>query len=208
MRKAAYLFFFLILIAAVVVMIAGNPLSFFSPPGQDKPGNVDVGFILLDQPEESHRVSFEAVTTNIHLTGYDPEAAVQEKTADLVAETTFIQMIRGHDLDDTGNATSWIFVVRQPEQVSLVTFDRFGQKISQWEGSYPENPINISHIVTPGDLFSKNYQVIFPAPESRQTEVRELALAGDTYYLTMTGAGKTRNLIFDAQTGALVSSND
>jgi hypothetical protein len=208
MRKAAYVFFFLILIAVIVVMIAGNPLSLFNPQSQATDAKVDVGFILLDQPDQMQKVSFEDSSLNIYTLGFDPEAPSAEKTAEQIAETTYIQMIRGYDVDATGNATSWLFVVRQPDQISLVTFDRFGEKVSAWQGTYPEKAINISQIVTPRELFATNHDTIFPTPDVVSAESRELALAEDTYYLTITGQGTTRYLVFDAKTGALTSSND
>lgn len=208
MSKAAYVFFFLLLIAVIVVMIAGNPLSLFNPQPQDTKGKVDVGFVLLDQPDPLQKVSFEDSSLNIYTLGFDPEAPSAEKTAEQIAETTYIQIIRGYDMDAKGNATSWLFVVQQPEQVSLVTFDRFGESVSTWQGAYPEEATNISQIVKPRELFTKNYDTIFPTPDSVNIESRELALAEDTYYLTIKGQGTTRYLIFDAKTGALTPSND
>ncbi|MCK9581660.1 MAG: hypothetical protein M0Q92_14610 [Methanoregula sp.] len=208
MRKAAFVFFFLVLVAAAVFMVIGNPLSILDGQNQNSPSKVDVGFVLLDQPEGSDRVSFDAATTNIQLTGFDGEAPNPARTAEEVAETTFIHMIRGHDLDETGNATSWNFVVRQPEQVSLVSYDRFGEKIGRWDAQYPNTTINISEIMAPGALFAKNYQTIFPTSEEIVTEKRDLALAEGTYYLTITGRTETKNMMFDAYTGTLIQSND
>jgi hypothetical protein len=208
MRKAAFVFFFLVLVAAAVIIFVGNPLSILNGQDQKSPSRVDVGFVLLDQPEGLDRISFEAVTTNIQLTGFDGEAPNPARTAEEVAETTFIHMIRGHDMDANGNATSWNFVVRQPDQVSMVSFDRFGEKIGRWDAQYPDTAINTSEIMAPGALFAKNYQVIFPTSEEIMTEKRDLALADGTYYLTVTGRGETKNLIFDAYTGALIQSND
>lgn len=208
MRKAVLVFFFLVLVAAAVIIVIGNPLSLLNGQDQNSPSKVDVGFVLLDQPEGLDRVSFDAATTNIQYTGFDPEAPDSVRSAQEVAETTFIHMIRGHDLDETGNATSWNFVVRQPDQVSLVSYDRFGEKIGRWDAQYPNTTINISEIMAPGALFAKNYQVIFPTSEEIMTEKRDLALAEGTYYLTITGRGETKNMMFDAFTGALIQSND
>ena len=199
MRKVAYVFFFILLVAAIIV-IGGNPLSFFNPSPQATHSKVDVGFVVLNQPDEFERINFEDIAPNVPYAGLNQE----ENTT----ETTHIQLIRGYKMDATGNASSWIFVVRQPEQVSLVTYDRSGETVNTWQGGYPEKEIIISQIITPRELFEKNREQIFPTPQVITTESRELALAEGNYYLTITGTGKTRYLVFDAKTGVLTSSND
>ena len=201
MRKAAYVFFFILLVLAIVVMIGGNPLSFFSPSPQATHSKVDIGFIVLNQSNEFERVNFEDIIPNVPNVGILRE----DSTSDNITETTHIQLIRGYNLDATGNASSWIFVVRQPELVSLVTYDRSGERVNTWLGRYPEKEIIISQIITPRKLFEKNREQIFPTSLAITTESRELTLADGKYYLTTTGQGKTRYLVFDAKTGALTS---
>lgn len=208
MRKVAYVVFFLLIIMAVIVMTVGNPVSLFSPSSQTKHEKVDVGFVMLNQTDIYQKVNFDDVIINAPYTGLDWENSTEAAGAKDTAATTHIHLIRGYDLDAAGNATSWIFVIQQPDRVSLVAYDRYGEKISSWLGKYPETEINISQIISPRVLFEKNRDRIFPTPDAITTESRELALAGDTYYLTITNQGKTRELIFDAKTGALTSSND
>ena len=204
MRKVAYVFFFILLIVAIIVMIVGNPLSFFNPLPQATHSKVDVGFVVLNQSEEFKRINFEDIAPDVPYIGINRE----DSTSDNITETTHIQLIRGYKLDATGNASSWIFVVRQPQQVSLVTYDRSGETVNDWQGRYPEKEIIINQIITPRKLFDKNREQIFPTPQAITTESRELALADGKYYLTITGQGKTKYLVFDAKTGALTSSND
>jgi hypothetical protein len=204
MRKVAYVFFFILLVVAIIVTIGGNPLSFFNSSPQATLPKVDVGFAVLNQSDEFDRLSFEDIIPIVPVVGINSE----NSTAENITETTHIHLIRGYNLDATGKASSWIFVVRQPEQVSLATYDHYGEKMTAWLGKYPEKEINISQIITPRELFEKNREQIFPTPKAINIESRELALAEDNYYLTITGQGNTRNLVFDAKTGALTSSND
>jgi hypothetical protein len=204
MRKVAYVFFFILLVLAIVVMIGGNPLSFFYSSQQATHSKVNIGFVVLNQSNEFKRVNFEEIIPNVPYVGINRE----ESTSVNSTKTTHIQLIRGYNLDATGNASSWIFVIRQPEQVSLVTYDRSGEKVDTWLGRYPEKEIIINQIITPRKLFEKNREQIFKTPQAITTESRELALAEGNYYLTITGQGKTRSLVFDAKTGALTSSND
>jgi hypothetical protein len=204
MRKAAYVFFFILLVLAIVIMIGGNPLAFFYSSQQTTHSNVGTGFNVLNQSNEFERVNFEDIISSVPYVGINRE----ESTSVNSTKTTHIQLIRGYNLDATGNASSWIFVVRQPEQVSLVTYDRSGEKVNSWLGGYPEKEIIISQIITPRKLFEKNREQIFKTPQAITTESRELALAEGNYYLTITGQGKARYLVFDAKTGVLTSSND
>lgn len=208
MRKMTYVFFFILLVIAIIVMIAGNPFSFFNPSPKAIDSKVDIGFIVLNQSDEFDRVNFEDIAPNVQYLGFNPEDSTSERTAQNTSETTHIQLIRGFNLDATGNASSWIFIIQQPEQVSLVSYDHFGEKTNAWLGKYPEKEIIISEIITPRELFEKNRGKIFSTPQAISAESRELALAESNYYLTITGPGKTRYLIFDAKTGALTSSND
>lgn len=204
MRKIAYVFFFLLLVVAIIVVIGGNPLSFFNPSPQTTHSKVDVGFVVLKESDEFEGVNFEDIAPDVPYVGINRE----DSTSDNTTGSTHIQLIRGYKLDATGNASSWIFVVRQLEQVSLVTYDRSGEKVNAWQGGYPEKEIIISQIITPRNLFEKNREQIFKTPLAITTESRELALTEGNYYLTITGQGKTRYLVFDAKTGALTSSND
>jgi hypothetical protein len=204
MRKGAYVFFFILLVVAIVVVIVGNPLSFSNPYPQATHSKVDVGFVVLNQSDEFVRINFEEIAPDVQYVGIMRENITAQNTTG----TNHIQLIRGYKLDATGNASSWIFVVRQPQQVSLVTYDRSGETVNTWLGGYPEKEIIISQIITPRKLFEKNREQIFKTPQAIITESRELALAEGKYYLTITGPGKIRYLIFDAKTGALTSSND
>jgi len=208
MRKVAYVIFFIVLVVAILVILGGSSPSVFTPPKQATESKVNVGFAVLNQSDEFVRVSFEDVAPGIRYLGINWEDSTSAGTADTTAENTHIQLIRGNNLDATGNASSWLFVVRQPEQVSLVTYDRYGEKVSAWPGKYPEQEISISQIITPRELFEKNRELIFPTPLAAGSDSRELALAEDTYYLTITGKETTRYLTFDAKTGALTPSND
>lgn len=204
MRKMAIVFFFILLVAAIIVMLGIIPLSFLNPFQQTTPAKADAAILVLNQPDEFQRINFETGARDVQHLGTD----VEDSTVKNVSETTHIQLIRGHNLDATGNATSWMFIITQPGIVSLATYDRRGQTVNPWQGDYPEKEIIIGEILPPRDLFSKNRDQIFPDPGAITTASIDLALVENNYYLTITHAGKIRNLVFDAKTGALTSSND
>jgi hypothetical protein len=119
-----------------------------------------------------------------------------------------IQMVSGENLDDTGNASSWLFIVRYQNKTKFVTYDRDGETILDWSGGYPREEVFPNQVVSPGTLFDQNRDSIFKTPQAISTESRRLVLSGDTYTLTIRGRDSSRILVFDAKTGALTSSND
>lgn len=203
MRKVAYAVFFVLFAIAIVVILGGNPLSFMDSKQQATESKVNLGFTAKTQSEESGRINFNTFAPNIKYTGVNWEDDNAKNISQTTAESTNIFLIRGRDLDANANATLWLVVISQNEQVTLVSHNYYGEKITPWQGKHPEREIDLSNITTPSELFAKNKEIIFPTPDSITTETRDLDLAADTYYLTITNNGKTRNLEFDAKTGAL-----
>ena len=117
-----------------------------------------------------------------------------------------ILYIRGNDLNDNGQARSWAFVVRHANRTSLVTVDRQGMNLASWRDNFPQRKINLDAIILPEDLFLKNRATILQDPGDNRTGSRDLVLAMDRYTITTSG-NVNRILIFDAKTGALMSSH-
>lgn len=224
MSKAAYIIFFLLVIAAIVVVLTGLPQSLVAPSAPAPiPIQNPVDQITTDQTVIPENLDFGVVIKKIPYSGVAWEDTRSNGNIPVnVTQTIHFQLARGINVDSTGNASSWVFIVRQPQNISqetfsridetdtisLVTFDFQGYTSNVWPGDYPNNEIAIDTIISPRDLFSKNREVIIPQGGVNSTESRELALVENTYYLTITGGEKTRNLVFDAKTGALTSSND
>ena len=199
MKNLAYILFFLVIVIAILGVLGKIPLPPSNPTPQVPDANPHTGFGIVNRSDSSTAINFDVVAPGISYRTSHPENGPYKNTT-----TTSIRLIRGHDLDATGDASSWSFIVRQPEQVLLVTNSRYGEKQYNWSGKYPEDEINLSRIITPRELFLKNRALIIPTEESVTNESRELSLAGNTYYLTITGQG-TRDLEFDATTGAYTS---
>jgi hypothetical protein len=194
MRKIVYVSIFLLLVIAIIVIVTGgNP--FASPTPQAPAPNVDVGFTVLNQSDRSEQVNFQDIA----------DTASQISLMENTTQKLKIHQITANNLNSNGDADSWTFIVRQGIHISMVSFDRFGQTKGNWLGSYPDKEINITAILPPRDLVEKNRDQIFSTPDAATRETRELALVGDSYYLTITGEGKTRQLIFNATTGAMTS---
>lgn len=114
-----------------------------------------------------------------------------------------ILYVRGNNLDDNGQARSWTFVVRHANRTSVVTFDQKGMNLAAWKGEFPQKEIRLDSIILPEDLFLKNRAAI---TGDNRTGLRDIVLAMDRYTVTTSGT-TNRVLVFDAKTGALMSSH-
>jgi len=114
-----------------------------------------------------------------------------------------ILYVRGNNLDNNGQARSWTFVVRHANRTSIVTFDQKGMNLAAWKGEFPQKEIRLDSIILPEDLFLKNRDAI---TGDNRAGSRDLVLAMDRYTLTTSGT-TNRVLVFDAKTGALMSSH-
>lgn len=208
MKKTAYILIFIIVIIAGIVMIAGNPLSLLSPAQEAPASKVDVGFTVIDQPVKIQTIPFENVADTIQYTGVNWESENARNASETSKKTTKVYLIEGHHLDANASAATWFCVITQPSGASIVSYDNRATRVSPWSGKFPDKEIDLAGIITPGELFAKNRNTIFKDTGSVNEETRDLSLTAGTYYLTIKGNDKTRDLEFDAKTGALISTND
>jgi len=200
MKKMTYLLFFIVIAGALLAisgLVSLPSLSFSSETKETKAGT---GFIILNQSDPVTGISFPDTASRILFSLPD--------SGENATESTGIRMIRGYYLDTSGNASSWDVIVCQEKRSFLITYSRFGERIHNWSGRCPEQEIPLTGIITPRDLFLKHKERILPQPDSITNESRDLTLAGNTYFLTITSSKVQRELRFDATTGALISAND
>jgi hypothetical protein len=204
MKRIAYVLFFIVAAIAVLGALGAVTLPLLQVfPGPAEP-KANTTFIILNQSDAFTGISFDDVASRIPVTLLNME----DRIGSTANATLGIRLIQGYDLDAAGNAGSWNILVWHPAQTMLVTYSRHGERMYNWSGKCPEQEINLTQIITPGDLFRKNQDWIIRQPESITGESRDLTLAGNTYYLTITGPGTQRDLRFNATTGALISTND
>jgi len=132
------------------------------------------------------------------LEGHNPEA---EKDTDF---EKVVYRLQGKDLDESGNAGSWVFTTSLNDSVQMIMIDGSGQN-SVPTGSIGETgPIAFDTIMQPSALFSKNKQVISPADLSAAGIRRDLELSGNVYSVTITSGSTIKVYRFDAKTGDLI----
>ena len=176
---------FAILLLTILVLCSGCVL-----PGSEKPV-VNVGLSQVTTPEISPYISFEEA---------------KQKFEDYNgAEKLPVYYIFSRDVDSSGNATIWLFGVRQSTGTELLMYDRAGWKIIPWNAILPSEEIILNQVVSPNTLFIKNKDVIFGASSHSIQERRDLELKQGVYTLTITTENTSRILTFNATSGVLIT---
>jgi len=148
--------------------------------------------------------SFEDVTNRLSNVVFDKDNNTSANTsADMQ-----ILYIRGMQIDNTGNADSWMFAVQHGNQTSLVTYGKNGETITDGNTGFRAPPIPMDRIISPGELFNRSHAIIAGTQQDSLPKPMELELQGANYTLTISGNDRTRILVFDATTGALTYSNE
>ena len=117
------------------------------------------------------------------------------------AEKFPVYYLFSRDVDAAGNASSWLFGVRQENGTALLMYDRTGWKINPWNATLPEEEIVLSQVIPPGTLFARNKEVLSGASSPSIPESRDLVLKEGTYTLTIRSGNTSRTLMFNATTG-------
>lgn len=202
MRRGANVIFSTMLVLACC-FISGCTSSPSGSSQQAQNGNVNVGISFDNTSDEVRNYSFEEVTSYVYTIPFDPSTDAPPHH-----DETHILMVNGENLNDKGNASSWLFILQYQNSTKFITYDQFGERVINWSGGYPPEEVFPDQVVPPGSLFEKNRDSIFKTPQAISTESRRLVLSGGNYTLTIKGENNSRILVFDAKTGALTSSNE
>jgi hypothetical protein len=154
------------------------------------------GLVEVTVPTESPYISFDVAQRNLQ--DYQP-GSVNNPT---LMKTVYY--ITGIDVDQSGNARSWIFGVRNANGTEMLAYDRSGWVTLPWNALPGLEEIRDDSMVSPARLFSQNPAVIIGNPPSAIPERRDLELKQGVYTLTITSGSTTRILSFNATTGELI----
>jgi hypothetical protein len=162
----------------------------------DKVPQQKEGLTEVIKPVESQRINFEKVKTE--LVAYrlnfinDP---ITSKT---------VYYMRSRDMDESGNATGWIFGVYRGSEAEFLVYDQTGWTTIR-NATLPSEKIVLDTIVSPDFLFKQNKELISGNPSPAIPERRDLELQRGVYKLTITSGSNNRILTFNATTGALIT---
>jgi hypothetical protein len=211
MRETVLVFIMVLLVIAGCSIAGCSSLPFSGTPAPTETHKIiDVGITGQENPNTVPRYRFEETAAGIFsddsIAKWN-DAPVNESQA-AISPVKQIKFIRGTDLDENGDAASWIFIVEHGDQLSMVTYNSQGMNVLSSPGTIKRAEIFTDKILSPRDLFARNHAEILQSSPSGTPAVRELSLVGGNYTLKITTPEKPRVLIFDAITGVLISSND
>jgi hypothetical protein len=216
MSKTAMVFFILLMVLAGCFIagcsslpFSGAPASSETPQSGTSP-NGDAGLSGQGVSGDSSRYPFDVAETEI----FSPDRGLQwndtpvNESPGTALPEKHIKYIRGSNIDETGDAGSWTYIIEHGDQFSIVTYNNGAVALSNSPGTLQRPDITISQIMKPRDLFAMNHDLIINTTRTGAVVTRDLSLSGGNYSLTISGRGTPRILVFDAKTGALISSND
>jgi len=183
----------ILVISTLVVLVLCSACVLF-PSGEPKQQQ-EGGLSQLPMQELSKYISFEEAKQKFE--DYNSITYPNEKLP--------VYYIFSRDIDDTGNAVSWLFGVRQSNGTVLLMYDRTGWKIIPWNATLPSKEILLDQVVLPNTLFIKNKEVLFAASSPSIPEQRDLVLKQGIYTVTINLGSTSRIFTFNATSGVLIA---
>jgi hypothetical protein len=165
------------------------------PTGDQKPQQ-NGGFTQVIKPVEPSRINFEEAKAQLI------EYRLNSLNEAMNAKTVYY--MRSRDVDESGNATGWIFGVLRGSEAEFLVYDRTGWT-TLGNATLPSEEIEIDNIVSPDFLFKQNKEIILGNPSPAVPERRDIELQRGFYKLTITSGSTHRILTFNATTGALIT---
>ena len=175
-------------ISALILLILCSACTLLSS-GEKK----EEGLTQVTIPVETSRISFE-----------EAKQKLEEYTINETADGKTIYYIIAKNMDESGNATSWVFGINQGKGAKLLVYDKTGFTVFNWSTHIPEK-IALDQIVYPDTLFTRNKALIVTTPSQTGSERRDLELQQGIYTLTIYSGATNRILTFNATTGALIT---
>jgi hypothetical protein len=154
------------------------------------------GLSQITLPEDSTYISFE-----------EAKAKLIEYRLNSLNEpnnTNSVYYMRSRDVDESGNATGWIFGVYNGREAEFLVYDRTGWTTIA-NATFPSEEIILDNVVSPDFLLKKNKEMISRSPSPGIPERRDIELQRGIYKLTITSDSSTRILTFNATTGAMIT---
>ena len=182
------------ILALLIMILCSACIS--QPPANQTPGN-NAGLAQITVAADSSRISFEEARQILR----EYRSDSLNESAD--GKTAYYMLSR--DVDEAGNAMTWIFGVSGGSGAEFLVYDKTGMTTIPWNATLPAEAIVMDSIVSPGSLFSQNKAVIAGSSSPAIPERWDLELQRGIYTLTIISGNSSRSLTFNATTGALIA---
>ncbi len=121
-------------------------------------------------------------------------------------ENKRIYYILARDVDDSGNAMSWVFGVNNGMGDRLLIYEKSGWTVfPNSNPTLPSEEILVDRIVSPGNLITSNKAIIAKTLSSTIPDRKDLELQEGIYKLNVYSGNTGKVLTFNATTGALIT---
>lgn len=117
-----------------------------------------------------------------------------------------ILYIRGDQVDATGNASSWLFVVRSANATSFVTYSRNGRSVTGWNAGFDGTIVPAERLVPVEQIFEQNSAALPGGSPPDSSATWDLVMENATYTLSSHSSGTAHTRTFNATSGVLISS--
>lgn len=117
-----------------------------------------------------------------------------------------IHHINGVNVDINGSAESWVLGVARGENFSLLIFNsRNGWREEPWPFPLEEQALLIDLVLSPTDLYAHQQDLIMREMIAQNVSASDLELNENTYTVLIRSSTNISILMFNAETGELVS---
>lgn len=190
MRRSGIVVFLVGLFIVWLVLVAYLAVS---QPPPVKPPRINIGIVPYNEPAGTGSFSLD-----------DTDQLLGSFQFDLPNETTQkeIYYVLGQNVDEHGNASSWLYGVRYQRGASLFIFNRKGWTDIPWSGPLPDQQVYVDAIFPLSRLFKDNRDSLVLSPASQW----QVELYNGTYWISVTDPTATRVLAYNATTGALIQT--
>lgn len=183
----------LILIIGIFCLLCG---CISAPPGAAT-GDQNGGITDITDQTADYRVSFEeALADPAFREGGDPSGA----------GALVVYQVNGAGVDESGSARSWIFGIREKGEAYLRIYNANGWERIPWDGPLPEQPVDLTAVISPTELYRQQAAVIREEMEKGNVSVTDLDLAGSVYSVKIRAGTGISVLSFNSGTGEMITS--
>jgi hypothetical protein len=167
-------------------------------PSSGEPKKQEGGLTQVTIVGENTRIGFEEAYQN--LKDYRMDSSIVSSV------DKRIYYILARDVDDSGNAMSWVFGVNYGMGDRLLIYEKSGWTVfPNSNPSFPSEEILVDRIVSPGNLITSNKAIIARTLSSTIPDRRDLELQEGFYNLNVYSGNTGKVLKFNATTGVLIT---